>query len=168
MRERKRLRLIQRQLLLAQQARREAMGGLADSLAEEERSADLTRRAQALALAYAPQCATTSAQDLRQQAAFAQSLAQLARQSDAARRDAGDQAMWQARALAAAEHRAKGLEERAASARRAIVAQGERREREHSAMMARKLQTQAGHPSSPAQSRNGLSRKGLDLDPDPA
>lgn len=156
MRERRRLRLAARQLQLARQARLEAMGALANALSEEDRSTSLARRSQILASEYAAKDGADTAHDLRQQIAFVQSLTALAQQSDAARRDAQDQAAWHAQTLAQAEQRAKGMEKHVSAARKDVATLIERREHSEPSAVARKLQRSAGHSTTSPQPR-GMS-----------
>ena len=151
MRERRRVALIARQLMLARHARREAMGVLAEALSEERRSADLSARSVALASEYGAVRRVETAIDLQTNTSFAASLAQLAQQAEQARQDASDQVRWQAQALARAEHRKSALEERAKDAWRALEAVDERREQDAALAVARKLQSSSHDTGSGAE-----------------
>lgn len=153
MRERRRLALASRQLMLAQIARRAAMGALADAVEEEARSAAVSERSRALLSAYGARSAGSDAAALRNHSAFLHALQGIAGQAEKARQDASDQARWQLQTLAAAETRADRLEERRELAQRALRAVLDRREQPLPKGMARKLQSSGrdAEPSRPAQ-----------------
>ncbi len=140
MREARRLALLQRQALLAKVARRQALRGLADALAAEERSQLIAARSRQLALASAPQPGATSGAALAARSGFTASLAQLAVTAAEAAGDAARQSAWQAETLAAAETRARRLAEREAEVRAALDAFKAKREAAHAPPLARKLQ----------------------------
>ena len=140
MREKRRLKLARQRLTLANLARREAMAGLADAVAEEDRTASLARRSRELFEEYARSRDDIDAAGLRDQAAFVRALRGVARQAEDALQDASDQAKWQARTLAAAEARASRSQEQVDDARRELEALLERREHTLPSGMARKLQ----------------------------
>ncbi|WP_299295478.1 hypothetical protein [uncultured Erythrobacter sp.] len=121
MRERRALRLTERQTILARIARRDAMTALADTLDEEAKSASLAERSRAMAREYGQRAVTGVAADLRELSALASGLASLAKDADNAREDARQQADWQVETLAETESRLKRLEERGAEARRAVM-----------------------------------------------
>ena len=104
--------LFTRQRLLAEAARRDAMAGLAEALAEQQRSARIVDRSESLAQTYAAREAAASAGDLQRENAFKASLKAMAIEAERASADARDQARWQAETLAAAEHKARSLDER--------------------------------------------------------
>lgn len=141
MREARRLALIERQVLMAKVARRQALRGLADALAAEERSALLAARSRQLATASAPQPGATSGAALAARAGFAAGLTQLAVTAAEAAGDAARQSAWASETLAAAETRAKRLAEREVEARAALDAVKAKREAAHALPLARKLQT---------------------------
>lgn len=153
MRERRRLALASRQLMLAQIARRAAMGALADAVEEEARSAAVSERSRALLSAYGARGADGDAASFRNHAAFLHSLQAISQKAEQARQDASDQARWQLQTLAAAETRADRLEERREQAQRALRAVLDRREQPLPKGMARKLQSSGrdAEPSLPAQ-----------------
>lgn len=107
--EDRRLNIAKRQLMLAQIARREARYGLANALAEEERSEHIHDRSRALLDEYAKRitgkAAGSISQSLKANLAFVRSLQQMADDARGAHKDARDQAEWQIRALATAEAR---------------------------------------------------------------
>lgn len=141
MRERRRLRLAERQLMLARIARREAMGALAGALDEEAKSATLAERSAALAREYGGRSAVVRGADLRDLIAMAGELTQLAENARGTRDDARQQAEWQAEALAGAETRLDRLEARAGDARRAIRDKIAARNDGGQQRLARKLQS---------------------------
>lgn len=159
MRERRRLALASRQLMLAQIARRAAMGALADAVDEEARSTEVSERSRALLRAYGERNAGVDAGALRNHSAFLHSLQGVAQQAEKARRDASDQASWQLRTLAAAETRADRLEERRERARRALQTVIERREQPLSKGMARKLQNSGQEAETPRPAQPKRNRK---------
>ncbi|QUL36912.1 hypothetical protein [Erythrobacter sp. JK5] len=145
MRERRRLRLAERQLMLARVARREAMASLAGTIEEEARSADLARRSKAMARDYSGRKVVGEAGDLRELSAMAAAIARLAEQAENKRDDARLQAAWQADALAGVENRVRRLEDRALEARRASIQAAEARSRPTDGGLARKLQGHERH-----------------------
>lgn len=142
-REKRRLRLAQRQHLLAQVSQRTAMRSLADALAEEARSATLAQRSRDLAAAYATRKGISDGAALAQTAQFAAALGTLANTAEKARADAGLQAAWQIEALGAAQTRAQRQSERLDQAHAELAAVQDRRT----------LATQAAQPP-----RKGLAR----------
>ena len=116
------------------------MAGLADAVAEEDRTASLARRSRDLFEEYARSRQEMDAVGLRDQAAFVRALSGIARQAEDALQDASDQAKWQARTLAAAEARASRSQEQLDDARRELETLLEKREHPFPGGMARKLQ----------------------------
>lgn len=141
MREARRLALIERQRLIAEVARKQALRALAEALEAEARSAALAERSRRLVAASAPAPGPTSGAALQSRVAFTAGLAQLAGAARDSARDARRQRAWQADALAQAETRARRLAELAAEARSALAAARERREAARALPLARKLQT---------------------------
>ncbi|MEM8723977.1 MAG: hypothetical protein AAGE86_00500 [Pseudomonadota bacterium] len=139
MRERRKLRLTERQTMLARIARRDAITALADTLDEEAKSASLAERSRIMAREYGTRAVTGIAADLRELGALASGLASLAKDADNARDDARQQAEWQAGTLAETESRLKRLEERSVEARRAVTRAEEARSQPLPEGMARKL-----------------------------
>ncbi len=139
MREKRRLKLTERQTMLARVARREAMMSLAGTLDEEAKSAALAQRSRELARDYSSRTVTGIAADLGQLSALASGLAGLAKDADGARDDARQQVDWQVEELARTDTRLKRLEERAKAAQRALRMVGEARAAPASEGMARKL-----------------------------
>jgi hypothetical protein len=154
--EQRRVRLAQRQLLLAQIARREARHALASALAEEARCASVDARSRDLLNEYSRRIFLRSepneAQALGNDFAFTRSLAAMAQSAQAAHRRAADRAQGQAATLAAAETRLSRHESRNADAARALEALDEHRdmmgELALAPCMARKLQGLRENPSS--------------------
>ena len=140
MREARHLALARRQLLIAQMARREAIGALANAIEQEGRSAALAARSAQLVTEYGARPTPVLAQLLREQAAFVGSLEVIRKEAKDAHEDACDQSQWQSQALAAAQSRADRMEERTQKARRALEQANERRDPPASVQMARKLQ----------------------------
>lgn len=163
MRERRRLALASRQLMLAQIARRTAMSALADAVEEEARSAAVSERSRALLRAYGARGAMGDAGgdagSLRNHSAFLHSLQGITRQAEQARQDASDQASWQLQTLAAAETRAGRLEERRELARRELQAVLDRREEPLSKGMAHKLQNTDREAETPRPAQRPRNRK---------
>jgi hypothetical protein len=142
MREARRLALIERQTLIADVARKQALRGLAEALEAEARSHALADKSKALVAISAPMPGTTTGAALTGRAAFTASLTQLAATAGNAAHDAARQSVWQAETLAKAESRTKRLAEREAEARAALDATKARRAAEHEASaLARKLQS---------------------------
>lgn len=143
MRERRRVKLAERQLVLARIDRRDAMTRLAGTVAEEARSTALAARSRAMMQSYDAPGAMSVAADLRAQAAMAGALARLAHEAERTRSAAQRRAEGEADALAASETRLKRLEEHADKTRRALA--GVKAARDHLAaqsgapQMARKL-----------------------------
>lgn len=147
MRERKRLKLAQRQLALAVIARREAIAGLAEALSEQERSTQLAQRSRELARHYAVVDGFDLAGELSSARRFSGALDELASDAERAREDATNQAEWQASNLAHADHRKRRMEEFARDAHTDFVRSGERRNQSPAGSMARKLQSMTTKPS---------------------
>lgn len=126
-REERRVRLARRQALLAEVSQRAAMRSMADALAQEHRSAALAEHTKTLITAYGGRSNATDGASLAHNARFAASLASLAQNAEAARNDAAQQAVWQARALEQAQTRARRQSERLESAVTAFRAAQERR-----------------------------------------
>lgn len=140
MREARRLALLQRQILIAEVARKQALRGLAEALEAEARGAALAERSARLVVSSAPGAGLTTGAALGQRAGFTAGLAQLAVNAADAARDAARQRAWQAESLTRAETRAKRLAEMGAEARAALTAARDRREAAREVPMARKLQ----------------------------
>ncbi|MFM7350198.1 MAG: hypothetical protein ACKO01_12055 [Erythrobacter sp.] len=141
MREARRLALLERQRLIAEVARKQALRGLAEALEAEARSHALAERSWRLVAAAAPHPCETSGVALQSRSAFTAGLAQLAAGARDGARDASRQRAWQADALAQAETRARRLAELAAEARAALAAARERSEAARELPLARKLQS---------------------------
>ncbi|MEM7701665.1 MAG: hypothetical protein AAF251_06975 [Pseudomonadota bacterium] len=114
--ERRRVRVARRQALLADVSQRAAMRGLADALAEENRSASLAERSRALTLTYGGRSHASDGARLEHSARFAGALAVIAQNAEAACADAKQQSEWQAEALNQAQTRARRYAERLAEA----------------------------------------------------
>lgn len=152
MREKKRLKLAKRQLMLAQIARREARFALANAIGEEERSGKIHARANALLSEYEKRlCAPDQASHshiLQANLTFVRSLQSMADDAGQAHRDAKDQSQWQMQSLARQESRLDNAQERFGQERRAMESLREKREVPHEpsrkstskTIMARKLQ----------------------------
>jgi hypothetical protein len=140
MREARRLALIERQRLIADVARKQALRGLAEALEAEARHTAIAARTRALVSASAPGTGATTGAALSGRAGFTAGLARIAVQAGEAAEDAARQRAWQADSLAAAETRTKRLAEREAEARAALSAARERREAARTVPLARKLQ----------------------------
>ena len=153
MREKRRLKLTERQTMLARVARREAMMSLAGTLDEEAKSASLAQRSRALARDYGGRTVTGIAADLSQLSALASGLAGLAKDAESARHDARHQANWQVEELAKTDSRLKRLEERTKVAQRALRQADENRTEPAAEGMARKLLNSPNQPET-TQSRN--------------
>ena len=132
-REQRRLRFARRQVLLAEVSQRNAMLGLADALAEENRSATLAQRSRALVEAYSGRSYLPDGAALQHAVGFTGALASLATDADSARHDAARQADWQAQALGEAQTRARRQSERLAEAVAAYQAARARRAHDLSA-----------------------------------
>jgi hypothetical protein len=148
MRERQRVRLAERQILLARVARREAMSALAGTIAEEARSAALAQRSRALIDSYAARAETVQSDDLRERITMAGALARLAADAERARAEAERRAGNEADTLADSENRLKRLEEHAHKARRTLAGIEQARELYAAQQVAQKLlrpgQTKSG------------------------
>lgn len=145
MREARRLALIQRQSMIAEVARKQALRGLSEAMEAEARSHTLAARSRALVGSSAPAPGDTTGAALQGRAAFTASLAQLATTARDAARDAARQSEWQTETLARIERRAKRLAERQAEACAALDAAKARREAAHEfSAMARKLHSNSG------------------------
>lgn len=140
MREARRLMLIQRQSLIAEIARKQALRGLAEALDTEARSHALANKSQMLMAVSAAQPGATSGAALQQRSAFTASLAQIAATAGGAAHDAIRQTAWQAETLGQAETRAKRLAERESEARTALdLVKAHKAEAHSMATLARKL-----------------------------
>lgn len=142
MREARRLALLERQRLIADVARKQALRGLAEALEAEARSHALAERSARLVAASAPGAGVTSGAALQARAAFTAGLAQLAAHARDGARDAARQRAWQADALARAEIRARRIAELTDEARITLAAARERREAGRALPLARKLHNQ--------------------------
>ncbi len=147
MADKRQLKRAERQLILARIARRDAMASLAQSLAEEQRSASLADRSRTLAKGYAARANLETGEALARHKFFAAQLTGLARQADQARGDASRQAEWQVDALAKAEQRIDRLDERAKLARLEHRNTQDRLEQHDQAAMARTLQKRGSNRS---------------------
>ncbi|NQX93515.1 MAG: hypothetical protein HRT64_01060 [Erythrobacter sp.] len=127
-RAKRRVRVARRQALLAEVSQRAAMRGLADALAEEDRSSILAERSRELTRTYGGRSQAQDAGALQQNARFAGALASLAGNAEAARADARQQAEWQAQALGQAQTRARLQSERFENAVSAFRAERDGRE----------------------------------------
>lgn len=141
MREARRLALLERQRLIAEVGRKQALRCLAEALEAEARSHALAARSRALVAASAPGAGATSGAALQDRATFAAGLAQLAAQAGDAARDAARQSVWQAEALGLAETRARRLAEMTDEARMVLAAAKAKREAARDLPLARKLQS---------------------------
>jgi len=141
MREARRLALLERQRLIAEVGRKQALRGLAEALEAEARSHALAARSRALVAASAPGAGATIGAALQIRATFAAALAQLAAQAGDDARDAARQRVWQAEALGLAETRARRLAEMTDEARMALAAAKAKREAARELPLARKLQS---------------------------
>jgi hypothetical protein len=132
MNDKRRLKIVRRQLMMAQIARREARYALANALGEEERSQRVYGRTQDLLREYERRLidaeAASQSHSLTRNLAFVRSLQSMADEAGQAHKDARDQAQWQMQALAKAETRLEAQETRESEERRALRAQKERRE----------------------------------------
>ena len=142
MREARRLSLLERQRMIAEVARKQALVSLAEAMEAEARSHALAERSRRLVAAAAPVPGVTSGAALQGRAAFTAGLAQLAAQAGDSARDARRQSAWARETLAQAEARARRLAELTTDARRALAAARERREAARAMPLARKLQSQ--------------------------
>jgi hypothetical protein len=143
MREARRLALLQRQSMIADVARKQAMRGLAEALEAEARSQALATRSRRLVAASAPSAGATTGAALQGRAAFTAGLAQLAAGAGDAARDAALQSVWASDTLIRAETRAKRLTEMTAEARVALETVRARREAARGLPLARKLHSAA-------------------------
>ncbi|MFO6446342.1 hypothetical protein ACLBKU_04290 [Erythrobacter sp. NE805] len=139
MREARRLALLERQRLIADVARKQALRGLAEALEAEARGAALAERSRLLVAAGAPRAGATTGAALQARAGFTAGLAQLAAHARDGAEDARRQSAWATEALAQAETRARRLGELTAEARAALAAAKERREQARGLPLARKL-----------------------------
>ncbi len=139
MREARRLALLERQRLIAEVGRKQALRGLSEALEAEARSHALAARSRALVASSAPGEGATSGAALQGRATFTAGLAQLAAQAGDAARDAARQSVWQAEALGLAETRARRLGEMTDAARTALAAAKAKREAVRELPLARKL-----------------------------
>lgn len=141
MREARRLALIERQRLIADIARTQALRALAEAIDTEARSNALADKSRMLVAASTAQPGATTGAMLRGRAAFTTSLSQLAATAGHAAQDAARQTAWQTETLGRAETRAKRLAERGTEARAALELAKARRAEAHAASsLARKLQ----------------------------
>lgn len=139
MKEKRRLILAKRQVMLARMARRTAIGALAEALTEEARSAEIADRSRELLANHGQRSGADLGQTLIVHAAFAHSLHDIANKAEQSRSDASEQARWQRDALAAAETRLSLSEDKAASAAKQVDAARERRESASTGGLARNL-----------------------------
>lgn len=141
--EARRLTLLERQSLIADVARKQALRALAEALEAEARGQALAERSMRLVAASKPQAGATTGAALAHRAAFTAGLAQLAVNAGDAARDAACQRVWQTETLKRAETRARRLAELTAEARAALAAAQDRREAAREVPLARKLQSPA-------------------------
>lgn len=133
--------------MLSRIARREALTALAEALAEEARSKELSRRSRKLADGYMQLDQVSSGSALSHQVLFAGELAKLASSAEDARGDAARQAAWQSEALSVAEQRFERLSHRSSELKSEIEAAQTRQEQTEEAAMARTLQGRTRRPS---------------------
>ncbi|MEM1196376.1 MAG: hypothetical protein AAGH57_09760 [Pseudomonadota bacterium] len=127
-REKRRLALARRQVLLAEVSERAAMLSLATALAEETRSATLAQRSRDLAKAYGGRPDARDGGALGQSGRFSAALGSLAHDAEQARDDASQQAAWHVEALGKAKTKARRQSERLEEARAALEQAQERRQ----------------------------------------
>lgn len=139
MRERRKLAIARRQLMLAQTTRRSAIAALADALANESKSGALARRSQALLKEYSRPREDVDATSLRAQSDFARSLKLVASDAVGAHRDAQDQVSWQTDHLTRIQTKTSLVEEHLDRAKRDLHSALSRREQQLAAQLARKL-----------------------------
>jgi hypothetical protein len=139
-RDKRRLARIGRMLALARIERREALGALAGSIAEEARSRKLAARSRTLAGGYAGRGGVEAGADLAERIAFVGGLSRLATDAEASGQEAAQEADTHMRSLTGAERRIERLEIREAQARRALEEKLQRRAADPAATLARKLQ----------------------------
>ncbi|MEM7779345.1 MAG: hypothetical protein AAF697_03020 [Pseudomonadota bacterium] len=145
MREKRRLALARRQLVLAQIARREAIAALGDAIAEEAKSANVAARSGQLVREYGQRPSPGGpAKLLQDHLTFVRSLQAIHEQAREAHEDALDQSRWQASTLAEAQARADRTEQRYAEAKRTLRKVLEQREETTFGRMARRLQSGSG------------------------
>ncbi|TRD11061.1 hypothetical protein FGU71_03805 [Erythrobacter insulae] len=144
MRERRKLLLIQRQKMLADIARQEAMRTLSDALMEEQKSARLAGRSRDLAAEYHSRDGQGDGAAMQQIMRFSGALTALARDADRSVALAARQAAQRQHDLAKADNRARRLGTRAQEAKRHLDAAKERSQLSSSAELARKLQPAKG------------------------
>lgn len=125
--EKRRLRLAQRQALLAQVSQRAAMRSVADALSEETRSATLAERSRELVRVYGGRSQAADGAGLAQTGSFAVALGALAQDAEKGRADASEQTAWQMEALGKAQDRARRQSDRLESAKAQYRAARERR-----------------------------------------
>ena len=147
MRERRKLALAQRQLLIAKIARRDALSALAQSLDEEEKSAQLAVKSRLLANGYRLEPCETNAQMIAVRTTFANRLADLAKDADRARADAGEQAQFHREALNQSEAREDCLKDFAKAAKQELDRRLEARDRTVEGRLARGLREGGGTPA---------------------
>jgi hypothetical protein len=139
MRERRQLKIAQRQITLARIARYEAMGALAGAIDREARSAALAERSRELLSGYGSRGGITDGQALSEILKLTGALTGLAGQADQAYEDARSLTQRQADALAGTDTRLKRLETHAQTARRALTQVEAKREPQPVSRMAQKL-----------------------------
>lgn len=138
-REARRLALLQRQTLIAEVARKQALRGLAEALETEARHHAFAARTGRLVALAAPRDGGTTGAALQARAAFTAGLAQVALQAGEAANDAARQRAWQSDALAQADTRARRLADMTQGARAALAAAKDRAEAARELPLARKL-----------------------------
>lgn len=139
MRERRRLDLVRRQLLLTGIARKSEMGALAGAVREEARSAALAERSRTLSAQYRVMRLSLEGFEFASRARFADALAGIGAEAERSREQAGQQAARWQESLASIENRLKRLGERELAARRELETILERRRAEGGGHLARKL-----------------------------
>lgn len=151
MREQRRARLAERQILLARIDRRDAMGALAGAIDEETKSAALAERSRLLIAGYGNMQSPADGQSLRDIKAMTAGLAQLEGEADKARDMAVDLIGEHSSRLAMTETRLKLLEQHARNARRAVSVNKQTKELSEYERVARKLlgrdQARSGTPT---------------------
>jgi len=139
-RDKRRFARIGRMLALARIERREALGGLAGSIAEEARSRKLAARSRTLAVGYVGRGGVEAGADLAGRIAFVGGLSRLATDAEASGEEAALEADMHMHSLKGAERRIERLEIREAEARRVLEETSQRHAADPAATLARKLQ----------------------------
>lgn len=138
MRERRRLELTHKQLLLAGIARREALGTMAEALRDEGQSAALAERTRMIADDYADKTAIPDGSSLTMISRFTGALQAIATDAERAGDAARERAKMQSGVVSASQERLRKLQDRASQDHSKLLAAQELRADPHS-QMARKL-----------------------------